>query len=162
MTLIRALPALLLFTSVLQAQGTRVPVGQIQACGLASGVQVLTSFPTSIGAGFGVTCITLDPNVFKLNGTLLTIALPTSSASFVDGEVPTGSIDGTNKTFGLAGTPVAGSLRLYFNGIRLAQCDPARPNAQCDYDLAGSQVTFKSGVPFPSRATDILLADYRK
>jgi len=152
---------LLIFSAALASAQTQINLGQIKACGAASGIQIWLSFPTGTPGG-GVTCITLDPNIFRMNGNTLTILLPSSSASFVDGEVPTGAIDGTNRAFTLAAVPTPGSLRLYFNGLRLSQCDPAKPAAPCDFDLAGQQITFRQNAPFPSRATDLLIADYRK
>ena len=75
-----------------------------------------------------------------------------SSVTFVDGENPSGTMDGINTAFTLANSPVSGSaLRLYKNGILLT--------ASSDYTLAGAAVTFiNSAQPNPG---DILLAYYR-
>jgi hypothetical protein len=71
---------------------------------------------------------------------------------FADGEVPGGTLDGTNGTFTLANTPSpAGSLVLYRNGM--AQ-KPA-----VDYTLTAASVQFLAGaIPQPG---DTLLAWYR-
>lgn len=76
------------------------------------------------------------------------------TANIVESEVPTGTIDGTNATFNLANTPVAGSLKLYKNGMR------QQAGAGNDYTLATAAITFLAGnVP---QVGDVLLADYRK
>ena len=69
--------------------------------------------------------------------------------SFVDGEVPSGVIDGANKTFTLAHAPAIASLHLYQNGLRQT---PAT-----HYGIAGNTITFVT--PPPLGAT--ILADYR-
>jgi hypothetical protein len=68
--------------------------------------------------------------------------------TFVDGEVPTGSIDGSNVTFGL-GHPPSGSLHLYLNGLRQI------PTTQ--YSVTGPTITMVTA-PTPGST---LLADYR-
>ncbi len=75
-----------------------------------------------------------------------------TTATFTDGEVPGGSVNGTNAAFTLAAVPnPAGSLRLFKNGMLLAQTN--------DYSLSGSTVTFIPGVvPQPG---DVLVASYR-
>jgi hypothetical protein len=75
----------------------------------------------------------------------------TSTPSFVDGESPSGIVDGSNTVFGLATVPDPGSLAVYRNGM-------LQKTAQ-DYTLAGSTVTFVAGAtPQPG---DTLLASYR-
>jgi hypothetical protein len=73
------------------------------------------------------------------------------STTFVDGENPSGTIDGTNLTFLLTNSPSpSSSLQLWKNGVLLAQ-----PN---DFTLVGSAITFVSAaVPFPG---DVLFARY--
>lgn len=64
------------------------------------------------------------------------VAVPAvdSQIAFVDAEVPTGTIDGVNRTFTLAYTPEPpGSLQYYLNGVLL---QPAT-----DYTLAGRTLT---------------------
>lgn len=53
--------------------------------------------------------------------------------SYVDGEIPSGTVNGTNPTFTTALTPTAGSLRVYLNGVRI------RPGI--DYTASGSTIT---------------------
>ncbi len=79
-------------------------------------------------------------------------AAGTTTATFIDGEVPVGTIDGSNSTFSLSQSPVpAGSLNIFRNGLL--------QSIGVDYTLSGSAVTFLSGsIP---RATDVIAAYYR-
>lgn len=71
--------------------------------------------------------------------------------SFAENEVPSGVIDGLNPEFVLANTPLAGSLKLYKNGMRLQEGS--------DFSLSGNTITYLSGqVP---KVGDSHLADYR-
>ncbi len=78
-------------------------------------------------------------------GTLGTTAItwqqiPTSAGltntNFVDKEVPSGSINGSNTSFVLANTPVAGSEHVYLNGLLLES------GAGNDYTISGATMTF--------------------
>lgn len=75
-----------------------------------------------------------------------------SIATFVDEEVPTGTIDGTNKVFTLANTPKAGSVKLYLNGQRLNSIGGN------DFAVVDKVITM---VDAPV-VNDTLFADYRK
>jgi hypothetical protein len=74
------------------------------------------------------------------------------SPSFVDGELPTGTMDGVNTSFSLANPPSPStSLYLYRNGLLL--------EAGVDYSLSSNAITFfSSATPQPG---DNLLANYR-
>lgn len=74
------------------------------------------------------------------------------SASFVEGETPSGTIDGTNTTFSLAAAPnPPTSLRLFRNGLLLEE--------GVDYSLSGETITFVvASKPFSG---DTLQASYR-
>ncbi|HMF75345.1 MAG TPA: hypothetical protein VK604_06745 [Bryobacteraceae bacterium] len=76
----------------------------------------------------------------------------TSVAIFVDGEIPGGSITGTNATFTLASSPSpVTSLRLYKNGVLLSPVN--------DFTLAGATITFvTAAIP---QSADTLQASYR-
>jgi prefoldin subunit 5 len=75
------------------------------------------------------------------------------SASFVDGEIPSGAINGVNLVFTLANAPnPATSLKLYKNGVLLQQ--------NTDYTLSGSTITFASPNIAPLSG-DLLTAFYR-
>ena len=72
--------------------------------------------------------------------------------AFADGEIPTGSINGTNTVFALTHTPdPAGSLTLYRNGLRMTN--------GVDYTLSASTVTFF--VTSRPQTGDQLAASYR-
>ena len=68
----------------------------------------------------------------------------------VKNEVPTGTINGTNPTFTLAYTPVAGTLNLRVNGVQL------KPTTH--YTLATATITFVS--PYQPLTGEWLYADY--
>jgi hypothetical protein len=77
-----------------------------------------------------------------------------TTAVFVDGEAPSGAIDGANKVFTLANTPnPAASLRLYKDSGSggVLQLSPT------DYSLSGNTITFVTAPALGST----LLADYR-
>lgn len=94
-------------------------------------------------------------------GTLNTTAIswqqiPTTagytSSNFVDNEVPSGAINGSNVTYTLANTPVAGSVHLYINGVR------AKVGSGNDYTISGDTITME----YALATGETLLADYRK
>lgn len=94
-------------------------------------------------------------------GTLNTTAInwqqiPTTagytSSNFVDNEVPSGSINGSNVTFTLANTPVSGSVHLYINGLR------GKVGSGNDYTISGSTITME----YALATGETLIADYRK
>lgn len=72
-----------------------------------------------------------------------------SSGTAVYSEVPSGLVNGSNASYVLAHTPLAGSLRVYVNGQRMKA-------GGVDYTLAGTTITFVTAPP----TTSILLADY--
>jgi len=66
------------------------------------------------------------------------------------GEVPSGTINGTNAVFTLAHTPASATLRVYRNGVRL--------KLSTDYSVSGTTITFLSGaIP---QSGDLLVVDY--
>lgn len=67
--------------------------------------------------------VTLAANVIK-------------EADIVTYETPSGTVNGANVTFTLANTPVAGTERVYQNGIRL------EPGAGNDYTISTATITF--------------------
>ncbi len=72
--------------------------------------------------------------------------------AFSDGEVPSGTVNGSNATFALAFAPSpAASLALYRNGLRM--------EAGTDYQVTGNTITFfLASIPQPG---DLLLSNYR-
>ena len=88
--------------------------------------------------------VTLTPNEE------LVLQAQVNGTYFVENEVPSGSINDSNTSFTLAGTPnPAGSLQLYLNGAHLKVTE--------DYTLSGATITMVSAPPTGS----LLLATYR-
>lgn len=70
---------------------------------------------------------------------------------FSIGEIPSGTVNGTNPTFTLANTPVAGTMAVYVDGLRML--------AGTDYLISGGTITFQTGaIPMTG---DTVLADYQ-
>lgn len=69
---------------------------------------------------------------------------------FVDGETPTGSVNGSNTNFTLANTPKTGSVKVFLNGVR--------QKVTTDYTISGTTITF---LVAPA-TNDIILCDYRR
>lgn len=73
---------------------------------------------------------------------------------YVANETPSGTLDGTNQTFTLANTPLAGTLVLMVNGLQVTE------GATEDFTLDGAEITFNAGaIPF---AGERLTAHYLK
>jgi hypothetical protein len=138
--------------------GASTPIPESAVVGL---LQDLSQRPTK-GPGFGVGAVavinpsgqvetavgTLGDCVF-VDGTTGPCGSP--APTFVDAEVPAGTIDGVNTTFTLQNSPSGSSLLLVRNGLYL--------NAGADYTLSGNTITFINGAqPQPS---DTLMASYR-
>lgn len=69
----------------------------------------------------------------------------------VNNETPSGAIDGANKTYTLANTPISGSVRLYINGFRYKE--------NSDFTMSGATITITGD------ALEVgmnILADYKK
>lgn len=64
-----------------------------------------------------------------------TTASGLTNSNFVDKEVPSGSINGSNTSFSLANTPVAGSEHVYLNGIL------QESGSGNDYTISGAAIT---------------------
>lgn len=76
-------------------------------------------------------------------------------SNMVFNEVPAGLINNSNTTFTLAFAPIAGTERIYINGIR------QKPGIGNDYTISGSTITFTTA-PKTKGSGDKLLADYIK
>lgn len=113
---------------------------------------VVMSIPITIGGipTFMVACIPLDSSLQIVNGKLAAIAPSALASPEVVGETPTGITNGVNKVFTLRGTPITGTLKLYWNGLRQKEI--------ADCSLSGSTITFVSA----PEAGAVLLADYHK
>lgn len=81
----------------------------------------------------------------------LTVQAIASGSYFVEGEVPTGTINGSNAVFTLANAPSpATSLEVWLNGIRLKVTE--------DYTLASATLTLLVAPDVGS----LLLVNYRR
>jgi hypothetical protein len=129
------------------------------ACPASSALQVVIAQPSAAGpahfacailSGFtGFSVSTSGPLTITPTTAATTAAMP----AFVDGETPTGGINGLNPVFVLANAPnPATSLQLFLNGV----LQSSAPGG--DYTLSGTGVTFLSYMPAGS---DKLLATYR-
>lgn len=112
--------------------------GQVMI-GNASNAATFTTLSGDIASITGAGVVTLAAGVMK-------------SANFVVNEVPSGTINGTNPTFTLAATPLAGKEMIYLNGQRLF------PGAGNDYTISGATITMLQ-IPLTG---DRLTADYLK
>ena len=74
----------------------------------------------------------------------------TLTAMFVEGEVPTGSINSINTVYTLANTPIAGSVKVYWNGMKM--------RVGVGYTISGTTITMTTA---PDTG-DTLETDYRK
>lgn len=98
------------------------------------------------------TVTSLTTTVNTLTGLVNGLATGTVNTAFVDGEVPSGTQNGTNALFNLANTPAAAStLMVYRNGVLLA--------SGIDYSLNGSAITFVSRQA--PQASDVVQVYYR-
>jgi len=75
-----------------------------------------------------------------------------SSAAFVTGETPSGAVNSSNTAYTTAFTPLASSVSLFLDGLRLLE------GAGNDYTISGSAITMLYA---PATGQNIL-ADYRK
>ena len=78
-----------------------------------------------------------------LNTTAITFTNPIgvgglTAASFVDKEIPSGAINGSNVTFTLANTPTAGSEHVYLNGVL------QESGSGNDYTITAAVITYLS------------------
>lgn len=98
---------------------------------------------------------TLSGDVSSVSNTgVVTINASTivKKADYITREAPTGSINGSNTSFALANTPLAGSESVYLNGIL------QQPGAGNDYTISGATITYLSA-PLTG---DKLLVSYLK
>lgn len=98
-----------------------------------------------VSSSDGITPVTLyaNPTTHRL--------LVSVNDALTTNETPSGAIDGTNPTYTLVASPVAGTLQLYHNGVRMTE------GAGNDFTLSGSTITMN----FNPESGDTLLADYQ-
>ena len=136
---------------------TTLSIGQVT--GLSSYLNALSNSVntiTSTVGKFNATLGSVSNTVSNLQSTVTSLASNaqsgTSGATFVDGEIPGGTINSSNATFTLANIPApVSSLLLSNNGILLT--------SGSDFTVSGSTVTFFSNA-LP-QIGDSLAASYR-
>ena len=80
------------------------------------------------------------------------VGVSLAGVTFIDAEVPTGTVNGTNLAFTLSATPnPAASLVVYRNGLRM--------QTNLDYSLSGRIIIFPPS--FVPQTGDLLMASYR-
>lgn len=85
-----------------------------------------------------------------VRGNLLLLSNDASAlGTFVNDEVPSGTINGVNTIFTLAHTPVVGSEEVYLNGLKMTILG--------DYTIVGAVMTMIN-IPYPG---DKFLVNYR-
>lgn len=72
------------------------------------------------------------------------------AGTFVEGEVPSGTMNSSNTIFTIANTPISGSLKVYWGGQKL--------RVNVGYTLSGTTLTLTN----PPDSGDTLEVDYRK
>lgn len=75
-----------------------------------------------------------------------------SQSNFIINEAPAGTIDGSNVTFTLANTPVAGTEQVRLNGLGQIS------GAGNDYTISGAVITYLAA----PKTGDIIRVDYMK
>ena len=83
--------------------------------------------------GFSMTTAPVTGDTLRVSYKSSTNAFIQGSLSVIDNEIPTGTINGTNTTFTLAYTPMAGTLHLVRDGQELYVTD--------DYTISGATIT---------------------
>jgi hypothetical protein len=87
-----------------------------------------------------ITLTTSITGVLKGNGTAISAATVGTDylapSSRVTRETPSGTVNGSTTSFGLANTPIAGTEEVYLNGIQ------QEPGAGNDYTISGATITY--------------------
>ncbi len=97
--------------------------GQVMIGTTTTGAATFTTLSGDVSSISGAGAVTLAATVLK-------------QASIITYETPSGTVNGSNVTFTLANTPVAGTERVYQNGVRL------EPGAGNDYTISTATITF--------------------
>jgi hypothetical protein len=162
-------------TTPLRVRDVRLPPGAVTTQGPPNvtliqipdvvGLQSALNLRPSAGAGFAVSHAavlnasgSIDGAIGNLtdclhvDGTSGTCGTGSSTAGFVDAEVPAGTLNGVNATFTLVSAPIpASSLAIFRNGLLLRQTG--------DFTITGNTIVFVAGA-IPQSA-DAVLASYR-
>lgn len=87
-----------------------------------------TGNTVNVGAGLGI--------LANADDVAIDTTVVSRKADFVDRETPTGLVNGSNTSYVLANTPVAGSEHIYLNGLL------QEPGAGNDYTIATTTITY--------------------
>jgi hypothetical protein len=115
--------------------GSVTSVGVASANGFNGTVANATTTPV-------ITILTTITGLLKGNGTAVSAASNTAGADYVNStnfivrETPSGTVNGSNTTFTLANTPIAGTEQVYLNGLQ------QEPGAGNDYTISGATITY--------------------
>jgi hypothetical protein len=113
----------------------------------ADSLQVKRDAAGAVGLSGSGLIVSVDGTTVEINANALRVK-PSSigdsqlsstyqkQANIVTRETPTGSINGSNTTFTLAATPVAGSERVFLNGLL------QEPGAGNDYTISAATITY--------------------
>ena len=145
-------------TSGSGGSGGTSSTGQVQisqVVGLASDLSAIDSSLStfnSVAQGLNLLISNLTNTVNNLSSTISGTTTITTTANFVDAEIPGGTINGANTTFTLANTPASASdVNLYRNGVLLIN--------GVDFTMSGANITFMSAAA--PQTGDALMAYYR-
>lgn len=128
---------------------SKVPKSRLGPLSIGSADIGTAGLPVSVLSGGSATA----GQALIFNGTAYVPTSIANSATFVDSEVPSGTKNGTNVTFTLAGTPSpSSSLQLFVGGLLMM------PGTAGDYVLGTATITM-SVAP---GVNDTMLAYYRK
>lgn len=97
--------------------------GQVMIGTTTTGEALFTTLSGDVSSVSGAGSVTLAGNIIK-------------EADFVTRETPSGTVNGSNVTFTLANTPVAGTEHVYLNGIL------QESGSGNDYTISGATITY--------------------
>lgn len=115
--------------------GTVTTISVASTNGFTGSVATATTTPV-------VTVATSITGVLKGNGTAISAASSTAGADYVNAanfitrETPSGTVNGSTTSFGLANTPIAGTESVFQNGIL------QEPGGGNDYTISGATITY--------------------
>lgn len=112
-------------------QWTEIPGATIPVMEGTVNADIIFLSTANLGGTIGTTAIT-----FQSVG----VSSGLQNSNFVDKEIPSGAINGTNTTYTLAFTPVLGSDHLYLNGIL------QESGSGNDYTISGTTITMASAM----------------
>ncbi len=148
----------LTLSQVRQAGGGSTPTGTGTSTGGtstggASGSTITLPLPITQVSGLSAVLAGINSSISTLSTAVKNMPAPSASGVvFVDAELPSGAINGTNATFALAQSPSpASSLHLYLNGLE--------QTSGVDFTMTGNTLTFVSrAIP---QGGDAMTAYYR-